>query len=215
MLLQDWELFLLQELRWELSAVTPLDFLDQILERLRLDSRLVDLDDVRRRAETALVLAATEYKYCYLNPSLLAASSLLAVLDGLLRALMASAANLVSPETMSRLKRDHDGLLGSLQMLSHSPSHEIKLCAEQLLTSSPNYLTTFNPVDVNQNEPTKQKQLDTSSIPSPSPSPPAIMSPTSSSTTLVSSTDFQFQDQQQQDQQQEDLNQSGHSILVS
>jgi len=79
----------LQELRWELSTVTPLDFLDQLLERLLLSDaagglahlrRKVDAEDARRRAETALVLAATDYRFTYLAPSLVSAASVHAVL---------------------------------------------------------------------------------------------------------------------------------------
>ena len=67
----------LQELRWELSSVSPFDYLDQIIARLGLHPDL-DLSELKRRTETILVLAVTEYQFAYLNPSLLACTALLA-----------------------------------------------------------------------------------------------------------------------------------------
>jgi cyclin D2 len=73
---QDWELLVLQELQWELSSVSPLDYLDQIIARIGLNPDL-DLTDLKRRTETILVLAITEYQFSYLHPSLLASTALL------------------------------------------------------------------------------------------------------------------------------------------
>jgi hypothetical protein len=72
---QDWELLVLQELQWELSSVSPLDYLDQIIARIGLNPEL-DLTDLKRRTETILVLAMTEYQFSYLHPSVLAATAL-------------------------------------------------------------------------------------------------------------------------------------------
>jgi hypothetical protein len=66
----------LQELQWELSSVSPLDYLDQIIARIGLNPDL-DLTDLKRRTETILVLAITEYQFSYLHPSLLASTALL------------------------------------------------------------------------------------------------------------------------------------------
>ena len=74
--LQDWELLILQELKWELSSVSPLDYLDQIIARIGLSPDL-DLTEVKRRTETILVLSMTEYQFCYLHPSVLAATGLI------------------------------------------------------------------------------------------------------------------------------------------
>ena len=56
--------------------MTPIDYLDQILTRLDFRGADVDLVDLKRRTETLLVLIMTEYKFCYLSPSFLAATSL-------------------------------------------------------------------------------------------------------------------------------------------
>ena len=66
----------MQELKWELSSVSPLDYLDQIIARIGLSPEL-DLTELKRRTETILVLAMTEYQFCYLHPSVLAATGLI------------------------------------------------------------------------------------------------------------------------------------------
>ena len=74
--LKEWELLVLYKLQWEITAITPLDYLDHVLPRLGLGESVsaADLNELRRRTETILVLCATEYKFTYHNPSLLAAS---------------------------------------------------------------------------------------------------------------------------------------------
>ena len=56
--------------------MTALDYIDHIISRLELDPKNVDLMDLKRRAETIIVLATTEYQFSYLSPSLLAASAI-------------------------------------------------------------------------------------------------------------------------------------------
>ena len=74
--LKEWELLVLYKLQWEITAITPLDYLDHVLPRLCLGESVsaADLNELRRRTETILVLCATEYKFAYHSPSLLAAS---------------------------------------------------------------------------------------------------------------------------------------------
>ena len=81
--LQDCELLVLQQLQWEISTVTPTDFLDHILLRLGIDQMVTEaqMDDLKIRMETILALAVTEYTFSYLNPSLLAASTIQLVLS--------------------------------------------------------------------------------------------------------------------------------------
>ena len=56
--------------------MTALDYIDHIISRLELDPKNVDLMDLKKRAETIIVLATTEYQFSYLSPSLLAASAI-------------------------------------------------------------------------------------------------------------------------------------------
>ena len=86
-LFQSWELFILQKLKWEVSAVTPTDFTDHILLRLGITKLIseIQLDELKLRIETVLALAVTEYTFSYLNPSLLAASAIHLVLSRFLK----------------------------------------------------------------------------------------------------------------------------------
>ncbi|QQP39480.1 G1/Sspecific cyclinD2like, partial [Caligus rogercresseyi] len=69
----------IKELRWELSSVTPLDFLDQVIHRVGIHSS-IDLERLKQRAETIIVLSLLEYKFSYLTPSLMASAGLFAAL---------------------------------------------------------------------------------------------------------------------------------------
>ena len=80
-------MFILQKLKWEVSAVAPTDFIDHILLRLGIPKLIseVELDELKLRIETVLALAVTEYTFSYLNPSLLAASAIHLVLSRFLK----------------------------------------------------------------------------------------------------------------------------------
>ena len=57
LVIQDWELLVLRVLKWDISAVTPHDFLDQILTRLPLDKN--SSKDIKRHAQTFIALCTT------------------------------------------------------------------------------------------------------------------------------------------------------------
>ena len=70
---------MLHKLQWELTAVTPLDYLDQAIPRLALPAHLfsqADLAELRRRTETILVICATDYHFSYVSQSSLAAAAI-------------------------------------------------------------------------------------------------------------------------------------------
>ena len=69
-------------MQWELSAITPLDYLDHALPRLGLEN-IVNMDELRRRTETILVLTSTDYQFAYHSPSLMAASAIMTALQSL------------------------------------------------------------------------------------------------------------------------------------
>ncbi len=81
-LLQQWELIVLQVLGWELSSVTPYSILDQLLRTLAW-SPAIDLSLVRKHAETFVALAATEFTFYQQSPAVVAVASLGAALRGL------------------------------------------------------------------------------------------------------------------------------------
>ncbi|XP_012254914.2 G1/S-specific cyclin-D2 [Athalia rosae] len=78
-----WEQLVVSKLKWELSAVTPGDFLLHILSRLPVDPRTWDSHMIRRHAQTFIALSAREYKFSMYTPSMIAAASVAAALHGL------------------------------------------------------------------------------------------------------------------------------------
>lgn len=58
------ESLLLSKLKWDLSAVTPQDFLEQILSRLALEKEQTEV--IKKHAQTFVALCATG-NYCF-NP---------------------------------------------------------------------------------------------------------------------------------------------------
>lgn len=54
---QEMELVLLSKLKWDLSAVTPQDFLEQILSRLSLEKEQTKV--IKKHAQTFIALCAT------------------------------------------------------------------------------------------------------------------------------------------------------------
>ncbi len=82
-LLQEWELLVLYKLQWELTAVTPLDYLDHTMPRVCPDEEEEERAELRRRAETVLVLAATDYQFAYTSPSLMAAAAVMTAVGGM------------------------------------------------------------------------------------------------------------------------------------
>ncbi|XP_011498355.1 PREDICTED: G1/S-specific cyclin-D2 [Ceratosolen solmsi marchali] len=78
-----WEQLVVSKLKWDLSAVTPGDFLLYILARLPIDPRSWDTGMVLRHAQTFIALSAREYKFSMYTPSMIAAASVAAALHGL------------------------------------------------------------------------------------------------------------------------------------
>ena len=72
---------MLYKLQWELTAITPLDYLDHVIPRLDLGLDSSSVLELRRRTETVLVLCSTEYSFVYTSPSLLAAAACQVMLE--------------------------------------------------------------------------------------------------------------------------------------
>ena len=60
-ILQDWEILVLGKLKWDLSAVTPYDFLEQIFCRLSLPPA-INVSVIRKHAATFIALCCTGKK---------------------------------------------------------------------------------------------------------------------------------------------------------
>ncbi|XP_010795159.1 G1/S-specific cyclin-D1-like [Notothenia coriiceps] len=75
------ELLVLNKLKWDLASVTPLDFLDHFLSQLavRRENRPI----LRKHAQTFVALCATDVKFIASPPSMIAAGSMVAAVEGL------------------------------------------------------------------------------------------------------------------------------------
>merc|ERR1712129_179506 len=80
--LRQWEIKILNVLQWELSSVTAHGFLEHFIPGLCLSSK-VNINKVRRLAETIAAMAATEYQFILAKPSVIAAAALAAAVKGL------------------------------------------------------------------------------------------------------------------------------------
>ncbi|XP_060663526.1 G1/S-specific cyclin-D2 isoform X1 [Drosophila nasuta] len=81
-----WELFVLSRLGWDLSSVTPLDFLELLIIRLPVKNKNfsgLNIEQVRQHAQTFISLAAKEHKFATYTASTIAASSIAASICGL------------------------------------------------------------------------------------------------------------------------------------
>uniref|UniRef100_A0A3Q3XA04 Uncharacterized protein n=1 Tax=Mola mola TaxID=94237 RepID=A0A3Q3XA04_MOLML len=83
------ELLILNKLKWDLASVTPLDFIDHFLSQLavRRESRPV----LRKHAHTFVALCATDVKFIASPPSMVAAGSIVAAVEGLQMRVVGSA----------------------------------------------------------------------------------------------------------------------------
>ncbi|XP_069101355.1 G1/S-specific cyclin-D2-like [Argopecten irradians] len=81
--LMDMELIVLNKLKWDLSAVTPHDFLEHVLSRLCMDKEKCDL--IKKHAQTFVALCSTDCKFMMYPPSMIAAGSVGAAAHGLLK----------------------------------------------------------------------------------------------------------------------------------
>ena len=73
--LQNMEMLVLQKLHWELSSPSSLQFLSLILSHLDsvISSKMLEI--MEKQAETYLMLAATEYKFYNVRPSIMVRNS--------------------------------------------------------------------------------------------------------------------------------------------
>ncbi|XP_037088019.1 G1/S-specific cyclin-D2-like [Pollicipes pollicipes] len=76
----DWELLVLHRLGWEVSVVTPHDFLEPLLQRLPLQRYLSPTAelDIRRQAQTFVIMCSTEHQFTQYTASAVASASIAA-----------------------------------------------------------------------------------------------------------------------------------------
>ncbi|XP_055522932.1 LOW QUALITY PROTEIN: G1/S-specific cyclin-D2 [Wyeomyia smithii] len=82
----QWELLVLNRLKWDVSMVTPLDFLELLLCRLPIENKKyhdITTEKVRKHAQAFISLAAREHYFSNYTASTVAASSIATSLSGL------------------------------------------------------------------------------------------------------------------------------------
>jgi len=80
--IMQWEMPVLDVLKWDLSAVTPYTILDHILRKVSFGP-ILDPEVVRKHAETFVALAATEHLFSLKSPVTVAVACLGAAIRGL------------------------------------------------------------------------------------------------------------------------------------
>jgi len=82
--LMDMELLVLARLGYDLSAITPHDYLEQLLSRLPGCSQNKEVKaTISRHAQTFIQICATEYTFSVVPPSIIASAALSAAVTGL------------------------------------------------------------------------------------------------------------------------------------
>jgi len=83
--LLEMELLILSKLKWDLSAITPYDFLEHLLRLLTLcnDDLQLESELLRRKTENVIILCATEYRFSMYPPSMLSSAAIAAAAKGL------------------------------------------------------------------------------------------------------------------------------------
>lgn len=81
--LMRWELLVLSKLKWNLSAVTPLDFVKHLLMRLPIQRTDIDPDMVMNHAKTLIGLCASEHRFMAYHPSMIASACIASALVGI------------------------------------------------------------------------------------------------------------------------------------
>jgi cyclin D2 len=117
--LLQWEMLVLTTLRWELSAVTPLSFLEQFEHLTSVKKACTDFRVVQQHADQLLAIMATEYQYLLIQPSLLAAAALTVASRGQCRG-------------CSEDDRRSEQLVSELSELIRRPAKDIELVATSI-----------------------------------------------------------------------------------
>lgn len=81
--LLNWEILILNKLRWDISAVVPNDFLEYLFNRMKLPE-CIEIDDIRKHTQTYISLCCIDFLFSNLNPpSMIAAAAICSTFHGL------------------------------------------------------------------------------------------------------------------------------------
>ena len=137
-------MLILLRLRWDLSATTPLDFLDHILPRLALPS-FINLTTLRRKTENIIAWSTLDYHFCYKSASLIAATAIFTAVRCCIADKPKSMTCLLSEEAAKRQDLQHEKLLSEtkrcLQILTLAGGDDLDACCLYLAETLPEELT--------------------------------------------------------------------------
>lgn len=81
--LLNWEILILNKLRWDISAIVPNDFLEYLFVRMKLPE-CIDLAFIRKNAQTYISLCYIDFLFSSLNaPSMIAGAAVCAAFEGI------------------------------------------------------------------------------------------------------------------------------------
>ena len=81
--LLNWEILILNELKWDISAIVPNDFLEYLFVQMQMSER-VNLAFIRKNAQTYIALYYIDFLFSTLNaPSMIAGAAVCAAFEGL------------------------------------------------------------------------------------------------------------------------------------
>lgn len=78
--LKEWELLVLTTLKWDLAFITPVDYLDILIRRMKLTDEQV-ICDIEEEAQRMIIECCLEFRYSLYPPSLIAWACLMRAME--------------------------------------------------------------------------------------------------------------------------------------
>ena len=130
-------MLILQKLRWELSSITAMDYLDHVLPRLCLP-RAIDTCKLRTIVDTVICYSALDYFWTYQPASLIAAASILFSLQYSVS--QSTFETDFNNEELEALERITSEARRCLQILTHVSADDLDTCVSMLTRTMPQHL---------------------------------------------------------------------------
>jgi len=122
--LLEMELLILSKLKWDLSAITPYDFLEHLLKLVVEDGAILQTDfmhpELLKATEEVIILCATEFRFSMYPPSMLSSAAL------------AVAAKVAHRATRNDYDFDFTDLVSRLQILTRVENDCLNDCIHQI-----------------------------------------------------------------------------------
>ena len=141
--LTEMESLIITLLNWDLLAIVPNDFLDHVLHRMPLVSR-IQFPIIKRHAQTFAALCATDCKFMQTPPSMIACCSIASAIKA--------------------LKGDSTEDIFHLHVITGIDMDMIRACVEQVEQTVKTYMAAYiqsNPHTPTKQDPQKQEQPST------------------------------------------------------